>query len=72
MRGWLAVPLIGSDSLNYGLIQVSDRYDGEFNDEDQANLLRLATLTARALDALAMVYFPDYRERWATGARPSE
>jgi GAF domain-containing protein len=72
MRGWLAVPLIGSDSLNYGLIQVSDRYDGEFNDEDQANLLRLATLTARALDALAMVYFPDYRERWATGAHPAE
>jgi hypothetical protein len=72
MRGWLAAPLIGSDGLNYGLIQVSDRYDGEFTQEDEANLLRLAKLTARTLDALAMVYFPDYRERWATNSHPAE
>jgi GAF domain-containing protein len=72
MRGWLAAPLIGSDGLNYGLIQVSDRYEGEFTEEDEANLLRLAKLTARALDALAMVYFPDYRDRWASGVRPAE
>ena len=65
MRGWLAVPLIGSDGLNYGLLQVSDRYEGEFTDEDEANMVRLAALTSQALDALAMVYFPDYREKWA-------
>ena len=65
MRGWLAVPLIGADGLNYGLIQVSDRYEGDFIAEDEANLVRLAKLTAQALDALAMVYFADYRERWA-------
>jgi GAF domain-containing protein len=65
MRGWLAVPLIGSDGLNYGLIQASDRYDGEFTAEDEANLTRLALLTAQALDALAMVYFPEYRHKWA-------
>src|SRR2546427_719680 len=26
MRGWLAVPLIGSDGANYGFIQASDRF----------------------------------------------
>jgi hypothetical protein len=30
MRGWLAVPLIGSDGANYGFIQASDRLEGEF------------------------------------------
>jgi GAF domain-containing protein len=71
MRGWLAVPLIGSDGLNYGLIQVSDRYEGDFTAEDEANLVRLARLTSQALDALAMVYFPDYREKWA-GPNPTD
>ena len=61
MRGWLAVPLIGSDTLNYGLLQVSDRYQGDFTAEDEANMQRLASLTAQALDALAMVHFPAYR-----------
>jgi hypothetical protein len=28
MRGWLAVPLIGSDGENYGFIQASDRLEG--------------------------------------------
>jgi GAF domain-containing protein len=64
MRGWLAAPLIGRDGLNYGLIQASDRYDGEFTPDDEANLARLATLTSKALDALAMVYFPNYRGKW--------
>ncbi len=71
MHGWLAVPLIGSDGLNYGLIQVSDRYEGEFTAEDEANMVRLAKLTSQALDALAMVYFADYREKWAQ-LNPSE
>jgi GAF domain-containing protein len=48
MRGWLAVPLIGSDGDNYGFIQVSDRLEGDFTAQDEANLLRLASLTATA------------------------
>lgn len=63
MRGWIAIPLIGSDGLNYGLIQVSDRYEGEFTAEDEEHLARLAKLTSAALDALAMAYLPDYREQ---------
>jgi hypothetical protein len=32
MRGWLAVPLIGSDGANDGFIQASDRLEGEFTE----------------------------------------
>jgi GAF domain-containing protein len=55
MRGWLAVPLLGSDGANYGFIQASDRLEGDFTAQDEANLGRLASLTSTALDALAAV-----------------
>ena len=71
MRGWLAVPLIGSDGANYGFIQVSDRLDGEFTEHDEANLVRLAALTSTALDALAQLHLPDYRREVAE-RRPGE
>lgn len=62
MRGWMARPLIGSDGLNYGLIQVSDRIEGDFTEEDEQHLAQLADLTSAALDALALGYIPEYRE----------
>ena len=65
MRGWLAVPLIGSDGKNYGFIQASDRLDGDFTDHDESNLVRLAALTATALDALAQLHLPEYRAKLA-------
>lgn len=65
MRGWLVVPLIGSDGMNYGFIQASDRLEGEFNEQDEAHLVRLAALTSTALDALAQLHVPDYRRRLA-------
>lgn len=58
MRGWLAVPLIGSDRVNYGFIQASDRLEGDFTSQDEANLVRLASLTSTALDALAQLRLP--------------
>ena len=61
MRGWLAVPLIGSDGANYGFIQASDRLEGDFTEQDEANLVRLASLTSTALDALAQLHLPEYR-----------
>jgi GAF domain-containing protein len=65
MRGWLAVPLIGSDGANYGFIQASDRLEGDFTEQDEANLVRLAALTSTALDALAQLHLPDYRTKVA-------
>ena len=63
MRGWLAMPIIGSDGLNYGLIQSSDKYQGDFTETDEMNLSRLAKLTSTALDALAQVHLPEYRKK---------
>lgn len=57
MRGWLAVPLIGKDKHNYGLLQLSDKYnDADFTEDDEQHLMQLARLTAAALDALRALY----------------
>ncbi len=63
MRGWLVAPLIGSDGDNYGFVQASDRLDGDFDEQDEANLVRLASLASAALDALAQVHLVEYREK---------
>src|SRR6266496_6648763 len=56
LRGLLAVPMIGEDGLNYGLLQLSDKLDGsDFDGGDERQLQRLAELAALALDALAKV-----------------
>jgi hypothetical protein len=46
MRGWLAVPLIGRVGQNIGLIQASDKLQGEFTEEDEAILVQLASIAA--------------------------
>jgi GAF domain-containing protein len=63
MRGWMAVPLIGADGANYGFIQTSDRLEGDFTEQDEDNLVRLATLTSTALDALAQLHIATYRTK---------
>jgi GAF domain-containing protein len=69
MRGWLMAPLIGSDGDNYGFIQASDRLSGDFTEQDEANLVRLAALTSTALDALARVHLAGYRTKLASQGR---
>ena len=60
MRGWLAVPLIGQDQRNYGLLQLSDKYnDAEFTEDDESHLMQLAQLTSTTLDALCTIYHDD-------------
>jgi GAF domain-containing protein len=57
MRGWLAAPIVGWDGRNYGLLQASDKYnDEEFTAEDEERLMRLAQLTAAALDGISAFY----------------
>lgn len=65
MRGWLVAPLIGADGENYGLIQASDRIEGDFTEQDEVNFVRLALLASTALDALAQVHLADYRAKLA-------
>ena len=50
MRGWLAVPLTGRHDRNIGLIQLSDKYEGDFTEEDEAILVRLAQVASVALE----------------------
>jgi len=50
MRGWLAAPLTSRNGKNLGLIQLSDKYEGEFNAEDEAILVQLAQMASTAID----------------------
>ena len=69
MRGWIVVPLIGSDGQNYGFIQASDRVEGDFTAQDEANLIRLGELTSTALDSLEAIYLPDYLKKLQGASR---
>ena len=50
MRGWLAVPLIDRNGKNIGLIQVSDKFEGDFTDEDEAILVQLASIASNGFE----------------------
>ncbi|MCS0612422.1 ATP-binding protein [Massilia kyonggiensis] len=50
LRGALAVPLIDRTGRNIGLIQVSDKIEGEFSDEDEAILVQLAAIAANGFE----------------------
>ncbi|MDC3954011.1 GAF domain-containing protein [Polyangium jinanense] len=50
MRGWLAAPFIGRSGKNLGLIQLSDKYEGEFTEQDEAILIQLAHIASVAIE----------------------
>jgi PAS domain S-box-containing protein len=50
MRGWLAVPLVDRTGQNIGLIQASDKVDGEFTEQDEAILVQLASIAANGFE----------------------
>ncbi|WP_051935660.1 GAF domain-containing protein [Deinococcus sp. YIM 77859] len=50
LRGWLAVPLVGGDGTNIGLIQLSDKEGGEFTAEDESVLVQLAQFAAGSVE----------------------
>jgi signal transduction histidine kinase len=50
MDGWLVAPLVGRDGRNIGLIQLSDKYEGEFTEEDEAILVQLAQMASVAVE----------------------
>ena len=35
MPGWLAVPMLGKDGRFLGVIQLSDKFEGDFTQDDQ-------------------------------------
>jgi len=50
IRGWLAAPLIGRDGRNIGLIQLSNKSDGEFTDNDESIIAQLAHMASIAVE----------------------
>ena len=48
--GWLGTPLVGRDGRNMGLLQVLEKREGEFNEEDEAILTQLAQMFAIAIE----------------------
>jgi PAS domain S-box-containing protein len=50
LNGWLAAPLVGRDGRNLGLIQVSDKYEGDFTAEDEFILVQLAQMASVAIE----------------------
>ena len=54
MRGWLAAPLMARDGRNLGLIQLSDRNEGEFTEQDEAILVQLAQMASTTIENLQL------------------
>jgi signal transduction histidine kinase/DNA-binding response OmpR family regulator len=50
MSGWLATPLTGHDGRAFGALQLSDRVDGEFSEDDQGILVQLAQMASIAIE----------------------
>ena len=50
MRGWLAAPLRASNGRGIGVIQLTDKYAGEFTAEDERRLVALSRLASVVLD----------------------
>jgi PAS domain S-box-containing protein len=50
MRGWLAAPLVSREGRNIGLLQLSDKYEGEFTESDEQILVHLAQVASVAIE----------------------
>lgn len=50
LRGLLAAPLIGHGGNNLGIVQLSDKYEGEFTGEDESVLVQLAAIAAVSVE----------------------
>ena len=50
IRGYLAVPLLDRTGQNIGLIQASDKFEGDFTEQDEAILVQLASIAANSFE----------------------
>ena len=49
-EGWLTIPLIDREGRRLGLIQVAEKLEGEFTENDKSILLQLAQMASAALE----------------------
>ncbi|MEO6017445.1 MAG: PAS domain S-box protein [Polaromonas sp.] len=54
-RGWLAVPLVRSDGHHMGLLQMTDRYEGEFTQQDAYVAVELAQMASIAIENVRLL-----------------
>jgi signal transduction histidine kinase/ActR/RegA family two-component response regulator len=59
LRGLLVAPLIGRDGRNLGVVQLSDKLEGDFTADDESILMQLAQMASVAVES-ALV-FDDLR-----------
>jgi PAS domain S-box-containing protein len=71
MRGWLAAPLVAQDGQNIGLIQLSDKYEGDFTETDEAILVQLAQMASGVIEK-ARLYEAEHQARSAAEASREE
>jgi PAS domain S-box-containing protein len=71
LRGWLAAPLMGRNGQNIGIIQLSDKYEGEFTEADEAILVQLAQMASVAAEN-AQLYEAEQQARSAAEAAREE
>jgi signal transduction histidine kinase/DNA-binding response OmpR family regulator len=50
LANWLGAPFVGREGRNLGLIQLANKEEGDFTEEDEAVLVQLASLAAVALE----------------------
>jgi PAS domain S-box-containing protein len=55
MRGWLAVPLINRHGENIGVLQLTDKYEGEFSLQDEYVAMEMAQLASIALENVSLL-----------------
>jgi signal transduction histidine kinase len=63
MRGWLAAPLVASDGTNLGILQLSDKLAGEFDEGDEAILVQLAQMASVAIEKTRLYELAADRDR---------
>jgi PAS domain S-box-containing protein len=64
MRGWLAVPLIGSDGASLGVLQLSDKRRGEFNEDDEQVAVQYAQMASIAIERARLIEKLRVRDRF--------
>ena len=55
MRGCLAVPLLGRNGKSIGLLQLSDKYEGEFTQQDEYVAMELARLASVGMENVQLI-----------------
>ena len=48
--GWLAAPIVGRNAKTIGLIELADKQEGDFTEDDEAILVQLSRLAAIAIE----------------------